>query len=209
MKTLSKETRMILVKYSGSIHSSHPQFPRGIWGNEIPMCSFCVTPTVWPLCCCTAVIEGLAECAVPCNTYSTYSQHFSPLLHMYYFSQLSFLCNYTHLHKGIALFPSLCGEMCPSSLTHPNWSHAAALAQCAQTGSSFVARTPIKETHSVTVMQHHSSPSYCTTIQSVILMAPKKLCWSTWTWSAWLKGILSVFLQIWRAPCHLTPPQSS
>lgn len=75
VKTLSQKTRMLLVKSSGSINFGHPYLSRGIWGNEIPLCSLCVTPTVWLLCCCTAVIEGLAECAMLCSAYSTYSPH--------------------------------------------------------------------------------------------------------------------------------------
>lgn len=90
----SRKTRILLVKSLDSINLSHPWFCGGIWGNEIRLCSFCVTRTIWLLSCCTAVIEGLAECAVLWSTYSTSIQHFCWMVFCF------FSCDSAHLYQG-------------------------------------------------------------------------------------------------------------
>lgn len=134
---------------------------------------------------------------MPCNAYSTNSQHFFSLLHMYYFSQHSYSCNYTHLHKGITHFFFFTSMGRCVYLTCPNSNHPAALAQCLWISSSSEACALIKgndrsipntyrvcllaweESYSNTVMQHCESLSHHTTNQSLILMAPEQFCWGT------------------------------
>ena len=69
------------------------------------MRSLCAASASLPpsdLCCCTTVIEGLVECAVPCSTYSTCSQHFFSKLHMYFFHFRSAGVHPIHLQQGVA-----------------------------------------------------------------------------------------------------------